>query len=95
MQIFDVPGFGIHWNDKFFRLALKFLFLPEYFKESNNNFEQLCINYANEKIQAFCTQRLIDEEKDWYNKEGILVPDFSFISNDDIVGMSYNIISIM
>lgn len=62
------------------------MFLSEYFKNSSNNFEQLCINFANEKIQAFCTKRLINEEEEWYKKEGILLPDFSFISNDNIVG---------
>lgn len=40
-------------------------------------------------------RRLINEEEEWYKKEGILLPDFTFISNDDIVGKLCNIVSLL
>lgn len=58
----------------------------ECFKSSSNRFEQFCINYANEKIQHLCTQRLIQEEQLWYQSEGIEVPEIQFPGNDMILG---------
>lgn len=54
-----------------------------------NQFEQFCINYSNEKIQNFCTQRLIYEEQEWYKAEGLKLPEISFPGNDDILGESF------
>lgn len=51
-----------------------------------NLFEQFCINYANEKIQNFCTQRLIYKEQEWYKAEGLNLPEISFPGNDHILG---------
>lgn len=51
-----------------------------------NSFEQLCINYINEKIQQFCIRRLIKDELEWYNNEGICIPTISFLDNEKILG---------
>lgn len=51
-----------------------------------NLFEQFCINYGNEKIQNFCTHRLIYKEQEWYKAEGLKVPEISFPGNDNILG---------
>lgn len=53
-----------------------------------NRFEQLCINFANEKIQKFSTHRLIFEEQEWYKTEGIDLPEISFPGNDNILSES-------
>lgn len=51
-----------------------------------NQFEQFCINYANEKIQNFCINRLIYKEQEYYKAEGLDLPKISFPGNDDILG---------
>lgn len=53
---------------------------------SKNQFEQFCINYANEKIQNLCTRCLIRSEQEWYKDEGIEVPEIEFPGNDEIIG---------
>lgn len=50
-----------------------------------NLFEQLCINFANEKIQNFSAHRLIFEEQEWYKAEGIDLPEIAFPGNDNIL----------
>lgn len=62
------------------------MFSIECFDSSMNLFEQFCINYANEKIQNFCTQRLIYKEQEWYKTEGLNLPEISFPGNDQILG---------
>jgi len=52
-----------------------------------NRFEQLCINYANERIQhkyAMDTFLLIKEE---YEAEGIQIYDFSRVDNSDVLSL--------
>ncbi len=41
----------------------------------NNSFEQLCINFANEKLQQIFNEHTFDREKAFYKKEGIEVSD--------------------
>lgn len=53
---------------------------------SKNLFEQFCINYANEKIQYFCTSRPICDELEWYKTEGVVAPKITFSGNDQILG---------
>lgn len=60
----------------------------ECFNPPMNRFEQLCINFANEKIQKFSTHRLIFEEQEWYKTEGIDLPEISFPGNDNILSES-------
>lgn len=54
-----------------------------------NSFEQLCINFINEKIQQFCLRRLIKQELEWYNMEGIGVPEIDFLDNEHILSKSF------
>lgn len=58
----------------------------ECLEKSTNAFEQLCINYTNEKLQQFFTQRLIVEEQIWYESQGLEIPTISFLNNDRIIG---------
>lgn len=53
----------------------------------NNRYEQFCINYANEKLQKFCTQRLIVDEQEYYESEGIALPKIPFPGNEEILSM--------
>lgn len=56
-------------------------------------FEQFCINYANEKLQQFCVQRLIIDEQKWYVKQGLKIPTIKYLSNDEVVGKYLYLIS--
>ena len=51
----------------------------EYF--TVNSFEQFCINYCNEKLQQFFNQRILKEEQELYEKEGLGVKKISFVDN--------------
>lgn len=68
------------------------MFLTSYtecLKKSHNQFEQFCINYANEKIQHFSTDLLIHNEQEWYKIEGVEVPPIEFPGNDIILGETF------
>ena len=47
----------------------------------HNSFEQLCINYANERLQAQFNQHLFQLEKEEYEREGIDVGGVTFEDN--------------
>lgn len=55
--------------------------------EKNNNFEQFCINYANEKIHQFFVKCMLKDEQQFYQKENLNVPDVPFFDNFDIISM--------
>lgn len=51
-----------------------------------NNFDQLCINYVNENFQHLFVERMLIDEKIWYEKDGLDVPFVPFFDNTDILG---------
>ena len=57
----------------------------EYF--AINSFEQFCINYCNEKLQQFFNQRILKDEQDLYEKEGLGVKKISFSDNQDCIDL--------
>lgn len=57
----------------------------EYFKV--NSFEQFCINYCNEKLQQFFNQRILKDEQDLYQKEGLGVKNVNFVDNQDCIDL--------
>lgn len=56
----------------------------------SNSFEQLCINYANEKLQEFFNQRIFKIEKAEYEQEKLIQLNFSFDDNSECVSMIEN-----
>lgn len=58
----------------------------ECFETTQNRFEQFCINYSNEKVQNFCSNYLLRDEQNWYESEGIEIPEIRFPGNDNILG---------
>lgn len=58
----------------------------ECFETGKNSFEQMCINYLNEKMQQLGTNELIKHELDWYQKEGLDSPQIGFLDNSPILG---------
>lgn len=63
------------------------LFQLECLTGPHNQFDQLCINYINERMQQFFVQRMIIEESSWYEREGVNVPSIPFFDNGQILGM--------
>lgn len=62
-----------------------FLFI-EFYENRNNCFEQLCINYTNERLHQFFAQTMLKNEQEWHKKENINVPKFEYFDNSHIVG---------
>ncbi|EGT40017.1 hypothetical protein CAEBREN_32557 [Caenorhabditis brenneri] len=50
-----------------------------------NSFEQFCINYCNEKLQHFFNERILKEEQNLYEKEGLNIGRIEFIDNTDCI----------
>jgi myosin heavy subunit len=55
-----------------------------------NGFEQLIINYANERLQQFFNKRILIHEQELYEKEALNVDKVNFVDNEDCVGMETN-----
>lgn len=53
----------------------------------DNTFDQLCINYANERIQQYFVDRMLLKEKQWYDNQGLDINFVPFLNNSNIVGM--------
>jgi myosin heavy subunit len=52
-----------------------------------NSFEQLCINFANEKLQQLFTVHTFKLEEDLYMSEGVKYTPCNFADNSDILAM--------
>ncbi|KAJ8921386.1 hypothetical protein NQ315_003002 [Exocentrus adspersus] len=50
-----------------------------------NSFEQFCINYCNEKLQQFFNERILKYEQELYKREGLNVPEITFVDNQDCI----------
>lgn len=48
-----------------------------------NGFEQLCINYCNEKLQQYFNQFIFKQEREEYAKEEISIDSIDFNDNED------------
>ncbi|KTG00373.1 hypothetical protein cypCar_00013981 [Cyprinus carpio] len=57
----------------------------EYFE--HNSFEQFCINYCNEKLQQFFNERILKEEQELYQREGLGVNEVHYVDNQDCIGL--------
>ncbi|KAM5166795.1 LOW QUALITY PROTEIN: unconventional myosin-VI-like [Callospermophilus lateralis] len=57
----------------------------EYFE--HNSFEQFCINYCNEKLQQFFNERILKEEQEFYQKEGLGVNEVHYVDNQDCIDL--------
>lgn len=53
-----------------------------------NTFDQLCINYVNEKLQNLFIQLILIKEREYYDKEKLDIPFVPFFDNSHIVGES-------
>jgi myosin heavy chain 6/7 len=64
--VLDIAGFEI------FDVSIEFSFRILYFSKFKfNGFEQLCINYTNERLQQFFNHHMFVLEQEEYKKEGI------------------------
>lgn len=52
-----------------------------------NSFEQLCINYANEKLQFHFNEVIFSEEMKMYVEEGVPAEAISFVDNGECVNL--------
>lgn len=55
----------------------------EYFQ--HNSFEQFLINFCNEKLQQFFNERILKEEQNIYEKEGLNLIRVEFVDNQDCI----------
>ena len=67
------------------RIDLLDIFGFEKYESGGNGFEQLCINYANEKLQQYFLTRVFKAEHEVYEAEGVLWPDVEFLDNEGCV----------
>ncbi|XP_036896933.1 unconventional myosin-Ig isoform X2 [Sturnira hondurensis] len=52
-----------------------------------NSFEQLCINYCNEKLQQLFVQLILQQEQEEYQREGIAWQSVEYFNNATIVDL--------
>lgn len=64
-----------------------FYHFVECYENQSNCFEQLCINYTNERLQQHFVQKMLTIEEEWYSKDGLDVPKIPFFDNIDIIGL--------
>lgn len=64
-----------------------FVSFVEYLTDESNTFDQLCINYINERMQSLFVTRKISDEKHWYDSQGLDIPVVEYFNNSHIIGM--------
>lgn len=52
---------------------------------AHNTFEQLCINYANEKLHSLFVDAVLKTEQEEYRREGLVFKRVDFVNNDATV----------
>lgn len=52
-----------------------------------NSFEQFCINYCNEKLQQLFNDRILKQEQELYDREGLGVKTVTYIDNQDCIDL--------
>lgn len=52
-----------------------------------NSFEQFCINYCNEKLQQLFNDRILKQEQELYDKEGLGVKTVTYVDNQDCIDL--------
>lgn len=57
-------------------------------EHSASLFDQICINFINERMQLFFVDLTMKKQKVWYDKEKLDVPFVPFFDNADVVGKS-------
>lgn len=60
------------------------IFFSESFK--NNYFEQICINYVNEKVQQMFVKLMLKDEEEFARQECLQIPKIPFLDNGLILG---------
>jgi len=53
----------------------------------NNSFEQFCINYANERLQAFFNFHVLKAEQDLYKREALIWAHIDLPENQDVIDL--------
>lgn len=54
--------------------------------DKGNHFEQLCINFINEKVQQMFIKLMLKSEQEWYASENVEIPEIPFLDNYPILG---------
>ena len=54
---------------------------------TSNSFEQLCINYGNEKLQQYFINYVLKKEQETYSAEGIVVEEVHPLDNQDVLAL--------
>lgn len=95
--ILDIPGLGkydsnqFNYFDIFRSVLIQWIFrsIQTESKNSSNNFDQLSINYTNEKFQQFFVQCKLENEERLYVGEKIDVSLVPYFNNIEIIGKSW------
>lgn len=60
--------------------------------KSDNSFDQICINYTNERLQHLFIDLVLQREKHYYDAEKLDVPFVPFFDNGCIIGRKNSIL---